>query len=605
MALSAKTIFRDYVTDGVPSSGPNKPRKSEIREWGSRLETGVNGWSYETIAEAAADEIPATIGVVNILTGDRAGIYTDTNNGSTATFTSSGATSRVFYRDKSDILNVKWFGATGDGVSNDGPAIQAALDLAAIFKSAVFLPAGTYLTNQELKVPSYVWLFGAGMKLSTIKAAATLPRTSNVVTNKKNNGLARTDYDVGIHLSDFGVDGNDSVRTVTRVAGKGMNIGLSTVRDCVIERVYSTAASMHNFDVFASVYQSLGGSFVQPDGPSLHVSVVDCVSEYPGYDDCYTVHNSGYVKFVRCRAHGPAPFEWSYGFEFDEGSWGCVAEDCYASGGFVRGFASKGHPSTYGAQFNKFIGCTSDGNAQGMWIFHGTSGGGPNTWGVSVRDFVIKDPITNAAITGFEHLMEIEQARHVEVSNLTIINPAKGIIKINTGSNDVTFDGVHIYGVATIDAGWTDKLGIFTIYGGVVSRANISISNVKAYSAQPRPIIRLYDGDGTYRFFNIDADGSDNTLGIIHIPTALSTTLAIGGVIGSGWAGLVYDTAQSRAYNDFYRQDFGEMKFVSIASGSPEGVTYAPAGSICFAYRSGNGFKKNTAGNLNTGWTAF
>lgn len=38
---SALEIFRDYETDGVPSSGAHKPVKSDIRDWGAALESGL------------------------------------------------------------------------------------------------------------------------------------------------------------------------------------------------------------------------------------------------------------------------------------------------------------------------------------------------------------------------------------------------------------------------------------------------------------------------------------------------------------------------------------------------------------------------------------
>ncbi|TPI39317.1 hypothetical protein FJW07_14160 [Mesorhizobium sp. B3-1-9] len=41
----ANTIFRDFVTDGVPASGTNKPRKSKIREWGTWLESIVTAFT--------------------------------------------------------------------------------------------------------------------------------------------------------------------------------------------------------------------------------------------------------------------------------------------------------------------------------------------------------------------------------------------------------------------------------------------------------------------------------------------------------------------------------------------------------------------------------
>lgn len=36
--LTARQVFRDYETDGVPDSGAHKPKKSEVRQWGAHLE---------------------------------------------------------------------------------------------------------------------------------------------------------------------------------------------------------------------------------------------------------------------------------------------------------------------------------------------------------------------------------------------------------------------------------------------------------------------------------------------------------------------------------------------------------------------------------------
>jgi len=57
----ASTVFRDYETDGVASSGVHKPRKSKIREWGTSLEGFINafmangGLIYDTRANLFAD----------------------------------------------------------------------------------------------------------------------------------------------------------------------------------------------------------------------------------------------------------------------------------------------------------------------------------------------------------------------------------------------------------------------------------------------------------------------------------------------------------------------------------------------------------------------
>ena len=44
---TADQVWRDYITDGVPSSGAHKPVKSEIREWAGDLEDTVIGSSYD------------------------------------------------------------------------------------------------------------------------------------------------------------------------------------------------------------------------------------------------------------------------------------------------------------------------------------------------------------------------------------------------------------------------------------------------------------------------------------------------------------------------------------------------------------------------------
>lgn len=40
--MTASTIFRDFATDGVPSSGAHNPIKSDIRTWGGGLETKLS-----------------------------------------------------------------------------------------------------------------------------------------------------------------------------------------------------------------------------------------------------------------------------------------------------------------------------------------------------------------------------------------------------------------------------------------------------------------------------------------------------------------------------------------------------------------------------------
>ena len=79
MIISALQVFRDFVTDLVPSSGVWKPRKSEIRAWAADIETrltafvtALGGKIYASLATMTADLTPAS--------GTPALIFADASN---------------------------------------------------------------------------------------------------------------------------------------------------------------------------------------------------------------------------------------------------------------------------------------------------------------------------------------------------------------------------------------------------------------------------------------------------------------------------------------------------------------------------------------------
>lgn len=74
-------------------------------------------------------------------------------------------------------LNVKWFGAVGDGNTDDTVAIVAALQKAVELKRPVYFPTttGPYLTDPILIQDSGVWLVGDPGKGSAIKVPVAAP----------------------------------------------------------------------------------------------------------------------------------------------------------------------------------------------------------------------------------------------------------------------------------------------------------------------------------------------------------------------------------------------------------------------------------------------
>jgi len=104
-------------------------------------------------------------------------------------------------------VNVKDYGAVGDGVTDDTVAIQAALNAT----GTAYLPVGTYnITSQLVFGPNCIGLIGEGMYHSTL--------------SKQFNGNAILCDTSGALLSNFGIEGNGATYTGKGIVPRGYNI---------------------------------------------------------------------------------------------------------------------------------------------------------------------------------------------------------------------------------------------------------------------------------------------------------------------------------------------------------------------------------------------
>lgn len=160
-----------------------------------QLATAELGWSVDEqrlfIGNGSLEEFAPTTGVTEILTSrsiDRGdltrllGSYTFFGNaaGYQAQTGSSilNPTVRSMQDKFDDFVNVRDFGATGDGVTNDTTAINRALQQ--VYKSpnsltnratrrSIYFPGGTYIVNDALIIPPNARLVGDGLNSTLIK----------------------------------------------------------------------------------------------------------------------------------------------------------------------------------------------------------------------------------------------------------------------------------------------------------------------------------------------------------------------------------------------------------------------------------------------------
>lgn len=101
--------------------------------------------------------------------------------------------------------NVRAYGATGDGSSDDRAAIQAAIDAAGP-GGATILPAGRYVSGGTLYLPDKATLHGAGPRSTTLVLKAGANCT---LLQTRDDGVQR--YGVGVYH--VGFDGNGANQT--------------------------------------------------------------------------------------------------------------------------------------------------------------------------------------------------------------------------------------------------------------------------------------------------------------------------------------------------------------------------------------------------------
>jgi hypothetical protein len=115
-------------------------------------------------------------------------------------------------------VDVRAFGARGDGVTDDAPAIQAAINSLRGTGGIVFIPAGTYLIGSTITVWSRIRLIGSGSQPPGTRLLAKAGLNADMIHTE---GTAGTEWWHGGEIGYLSLNGNRYNNT----AGHAINVG--------------------------------------------------------------------------------------------------------------------------------------------------------------------------------------------------------------------------------------------------------------------------------------------------------------------------------------------------------------------------------------------
>lgn len=254
-----------------------------------------------------------------------------------------------------DVVNVKDFGAVGDGHHDDTAAIQAAIVQSTDRHVACYMPSGVYLISSDIALPSDSFVYGDGEKKTIFVVAKTAKNELDGFVNfsrykAKYQSVAQTTYDTDITIKNLAIkmNGWDRAAQVTDSYG-GCGVKLAGVKGALVENVTVIDAVMHGFDcstfelknnhdVGHFNYDAVSGGCEQivfRDTKAINSVIDDGLTTHFAKNVLVDGHKSIFNRSVKAK-------ENQNGIEFDGGSENCTATSCYVYG-YASAYSAVGH----------------------------------------------------------------------------------------------------------------------------------------------------------------------------------------------------------------------------------------------------------------------
>ena len=177
-----------------------------------QLASAELGWSIDTrklyIGNGTTEEGAPSVGITEILTQ-----YSLTNlasllgtyifQGTRASYTVQTGPSSIYpsyrsFQDKlDDFVNIRDFGAVGNGIDDDTAAINRAfsqiykagtVETQPLARRTIYFPGGTYIVSDTINIPTYATVSGEGYNSSIIKQTQGNKPLANITDSKFQSG---------------------------------------------------------------------------------------------------------------------------------------------------------------------------------------------------------------------------------------------------------------------------------------------------------------------------------------------------------------------------------------------------------------------------------
>jgi hypothetical protein len=483
-------------------------------------------------------------------------------------------------------VNVKDYGAKGDGVTDDTTAFQSAVVSGAL---QVFVPQGTYICN-KINIPAYVHIIGAGRESAIVKYKSSA--TTNIsMFQFLNSSGAIADNKYANRISNLTLegtvvdDGFDEFRHLILCQG----ISHFTIDNCILRGFQGDGLSIRNGNIEAE---------------NINVIVQNCLFDGTNNDQRNGISITGathvviegcfFTNITRSNMPGAIDIEPNSDYTFAEINSIVIRDNYFSNIGGNVGAASVFIP-------------------------------------IDSQDFTVEHP-KNITIENnvFEDVYRGFFVGQLQDNDITDTNPNINVIAANNHVHDASDRAFWVYGVKGVllmnnsfkdceegsRVGWSDN---FRKVLDVQLQNNTFVRNgtTGGYAVQ------VYNSDRVYFYNNRFEDigltdgsfgvpvnfgsGTSNDVRFVNNTILNSSSRSTAAVTATGATAVNYDTSILQM-NDYA----GLSDNATIApqwysgAGTPEGSIKAYIGSIYVNTTGGTGttFYIKESGTGNTGWVA-